>query len=139
MLSNYPPGVSDNTPDAPWNEPEIPEKEFNVLCSQTLSKSTPIWTDDYWPGASGVDYEPDGEGGYCASGWQEDDDTSNTDWHKVYKDNTYTPLEIISKCGDLCKFLLDRDMTQYGKNSLKLLMEACQGWQEDETEIMEDK
>ena len=63
MLSNYPDGLSDSTVGAPWNEESIPEKEFEVTCSQSLSKTVTVWTDNYIPGASGVDYERDDEGG----------------------------------------------------------------------------
>ena len=36
-LSNYPSGVSDSTWDAPWNDPDIPEHDFEITCSQSLS------------------------------------------------------------------------------------------------------
>jgi hypothetical protein len=65
-MNNYPPGVSDNTPDAPWNDPEVPEKEFDVTCTLCMSKTVSCYTKDYIPGAEGVDYEPDDEGGSYA-------------------------------------------------------------------------
>ena len=80
----YAPG-SYNDPSAPWNEVDVPEKEFDVICSQSLSRTATVWTNNYIPGASGVDYEPDDEGGYCACGWQDDDDTSDTCWGDEYK------------------------------------------------------
>lgn len=133
----YAPGTEFRS-DAPWNEPVIPEKEFEVTCSQSLSKTVSVITDNYIPGASGVDYEPDDEGGYCASGWHDSDDTSDTNWEEEYSNEHYTPLQIISKCGELCKYLLDRNMTNYGINSLKRLLEECSGWTEDETEYIEE-
>ena len=132
----YPAGA-ENDPDAPYNEVEVPEKEFDVLVSQTLSKSTSVITDNYIPGASGVEYEHDEEGGH-AVGWQDPDDTSDTDWKEEYSNEHYTPLQIISKCGELCKYLLDRNMTSYGINSLKRLLEECSDWTEDETEYIEN-
>ena len=43
----YPQG-SDN-PQAPWNRTSPKEAEFQVLCSQTLSKTVPVFTDNYTP------------------------------------------------------------------------------------------
>jgi len=34
-LSNYPPGVSDNTPDAPWNQVDIVGECFECRCSKS--------------------------------------------------------------------------------------------------------
>ena len=139
MLSNYPPGLSDSTPGAPWSEPEIPEKEFDVTCCQTLSKTTSVLTSNYIPGASGVDYEPDDEGGYYASGWHDPDDTSDTNWADEYHDNEhYTPLQLI----ELFKKHLENELIRMGevKNErwIKHLIEECSDWTEDDTEYVED-
>ena len=68
MYDNYHyPAGADNE-NAPWNQHDIPEEEFNINYYITLKKNIDIVTDDYIPGASGVDYEPDDEGGYCAEG-----------------------------------------------------------------------
>ena len=71
---NYPPGAA-NDPNAPYNEVEVPEADFEVTCSQSLSRTATVTTTDYNPGAYGYDCEPDGEGGYCTFSWHEDDDT----------------------------------------------------------------
>ena len=139
MLSNYPDGLNDHSVDAPWNEHEVPEKEFEITCSQSLSRTVPVWTDNYIPGACGCDYEPDGEGGYCASGWQDPDDTSNTDWANEYHDNDYhTPLQLIQ----LLKQVLENDL-QHGivfksPRFTQDLINECNDWQEDETEYIEN-
>ena len=143
-LSNYPPGVSDSTWDAPWNEYSIPEKEFDVVCSQTLSKSVTVWTDNYVPGASGCDYE-DG----VAIGWQDPDDTSDTNWAKEYKSKGYkTPLQLIQMLReylekdlrDIQKDMLpnDRSFKATKVRQLKGLIEECDCWTEDETEYVEE-
>ena len=149
MLSNYPDGLSDFTPGTPWNEPDVPEKEFDVTCSQTLSKTVSVLTSNYIPGASGVDYEPDDEGGYYASGWQEPDDTSDTNWADEYESNGYqTPLQLI----DLLKEYLEKDLRNLQRDMLpndrsfkatqarrlKFLIEECENWTEDEIEFLED-
>ena len=147
MLSNFPDGLSDHTVGAPWNDPDVPEKEFDVTCSQSLSKTTTVWTNNYIPGASGVDYEPDDEGGYCASGWHDPDNTSNINWDKEYKSDHYTPLELINKFKEyLVKqwdILKDAEEandagTNQKKREIKHLIEECDGWIEDETEYIEE-
>lgn len=151
---NYPPGA--DTPDAPWNQSEVPEEDFDITCSQSLSRTVTVTTNNYIPGASGVDYEPDGEGGYCASGWHDPNDTSNTDWSKEYEENGYhTPLQLIQ----ILKTYLEKDAEKYleehkddhivnphmlpaekqwqYKRILKMI-EECDGWTEDETEYIEE-
>ena len=147
MFDNYPPGAA-NDPNAPYNEPVISEKEFEVTCSQSLSRTATVWTNNYIPGASGVDYEPDGEGGYCASSWYDDPDTSDTNWADEYHDNDhYTPLELINKFKEhLMKqwdTLKDAEeandtKTKYEKREIQHLIEECEGWIEDETEYIEE-
>lgn len=127
----YPPGAEFDS-NAPYNQVEIPEKEFTVVCSQSLSKAAVIYTDDYIPGASGVDYEPDDEGGYYASGWQDPDDTSGTNWTAAYEKYSMTPLELIDVCKELAQYLLDNGTTHVGKFYLKGIVEDCIGWEEDE-------
>ena len=118
---------------APWNQVDPPEKEFEVTCSQTLSKNVTVVTDNYIP----VDYTDwDDMGGFH----EHYDDTSNVNWKEEYHDNDYhTPLQLIELFG---KYLKDElDGTQAIKRSesyLKSLMEECNNWIEDECEIFEN-
>ena len=144
----YPAGAEFD-PNAPWNEPVIPERDFDVTCSQSLSKTVTVTTDNYIPGASGCDYEPDGEGGYCACGWHDPDDTSDTNWSQEYDENGhYTPLELIEKYKEELSENLKK-LEEYGKSlhskkpywwiqrkrNLEHLIEECEGWIEDETDF----
>lgn len=148
MLSNLPDGLSDNTVGAPWNEPYIPEKEFEITCSQSLSRTAEVWTSNYVPGACGCDYESDGEGGYSTVGWQDDDDTSDTHWSEEYANNGYmTPLELIGMLKeylqkDLEKWKIEDEKTPHAGPAfhvrrLKHLIDECECWTEDETEFSE--
>lgn len=137
--SGYFPAGAEFDPSAPYNEPIIPEKDFEVTCSQSLSKTVTITTNNYVPGASGVDYEPDDEGGCYAVGWHDPDDTSDTDWAEEYHLNDhYTPLQLI----ELFKKHLENELNRMAevKNEkwIKHLIEECSDWTEDETEYMED-
>lgn len=150
--SNYPPMSQSDWDNAPWNEVEVPEKDFEITCCQVLSRTVTVTTNNYIPGACGVDYEPDDEGGYCACGYQDDDDTSDTNWSKEYEENGYhTPLQLIQ----LLKGYVAKEAEQYleehkndhldGKvlpaekhwqyKRLLSIMEECDGFEEDEIEF----
>ena len=145
----YPPGAEFDM-NAPYNQAEIPEKEFDVTCVQTLSKQTTVLTSDYIPGASGCDYEPDGEGGCSSIGWQDPDDTSDTNWSKEYSENGhYTPIgligvlkeRLIKELKELENSPVDSKFTykkQQDIRKIKHLIEECDDWNEDETEIIND-
>ena len=100
----------------------VDEKEFNVLCSQTLSRTVPCITNDYI-------YDEDG-----------DVDTSETNWEDVYAENDYrTPIQLIS----LFRNYLSNELTgnppvSKAPSFLEHLMRDCDKWIEDETIIMED-
>lgn len=142
---NYPCGA--DTPDAPWNQEDVPEKEFEIQVSQTLVKTCDVITDKYIPGPSGVDYDSDDEGGCVAIGWNEPDDTSDVDWEHEYAENDhYTPLELINKFKehlerewDAIKDVEDaKDAeTRRKKREIKHLIEECYGWEKDDTEFEE--
>ena len=146
--SNYPTMSQSQWDSAPFNQSEIPEKDFNVTISQTLSKSVTLTTDDYTPGASGVDYEDDGEGGSCAYSWHDPDDTSDTNWENEYDENGYyTPLQLIQ----LLKEYLQKDLVNiddvaiatdqnktFLEGKIKHLIEECDCWTNDETEFIEE-
>ena len=149
MYDNYHYPAGADTPDAPWNEVEVPEKEFEVTCSQSLSRTAIVTTNNYIPGASGVDYERDDEGGYTAIGYQDPDDTSDTCWKDEYKNNGYTtPLELIG----ILKTYIDKELTELENTMepndksykvtrarrLKFLIEECESWTEDEIDFEKD-
>lgn len=149
MYDNYHyPAGADNE-QAPWNEPEVPENDFNVTCCQTLSRTAVVTTNNYIPGASGVDYEYDGDGGYTACNWHDEDDTSDTHWNEEYAANGYmTPLELIG----MLKEYLEKDLREIQKDMLpndrsfkaiqvrrlRGLIEECECWTEDETDFERD-
>jgi hypothetical protein len=143
MYNNYDYPMGADTPDAPWNEPIVPEKEFDVTCSQSLSKTVIVTTNNYIPGAEGVDYEPDDEGGYCAVGWHDPDDTSDTDWEEEYSNEHYTPLQLINlfkrHLSDELNVILNSPEEKSNKEKfLRHLIDECSDWTEDETEYVED-
>lgn len=148
-MNNFDYPVGSDTQDAPWNEQPQSEHEFNVTCSQSLSKDTTVFTNDFkeeWED----DY--DGENHFCHM----IPDTSDTDWKGAYKDNRhYTPLELIeclkvsseealeSLKKELWDIRADGDLNKVKDlerriHNLENLIEECTGWVEDETEIVEE-
>ena len=128
MLDNYPPGAA-NDPNAPYNQVEVPERDFDVLISQTLSKSTTVTTSDYIPVS-------EREEDFC----NYYSDTSNTNWKEAYNESgNYTPLELIE---EFKKFLEKHrpdpiiDMKEYKRYTF--LIKECEGWVEDDIEVMEE-
>ena len=109
----------------------VDEKEFNVLCSQTLSRTVPCITNDYT-----CDEEIDEDGNVV----QVNVDTSETNWEDVYAENDYrTPIQLIS----LFRNYLSNELTgnppvSKAPSFLEHLMRDCNEWIEDETIIMED-
>jgi hypothetical protein len=128
---NYPAGADNEM--APWNEPIVPDMDFDVTCSQSLSKTAEVITNDYLPGSTEVDYEREPDGSYSSTTYAGVPDTSDTDWEEAYHDNDhYTPLQLI----ELFKRFLDDKIT--GKNTvpnstsyLKRIKAECEGWFED--------
>lgn len=108
-------------------------REFEMTCSQTLSKNVTVTSIDYTPV---IEKEYDGEGVVTECHY----DTSNINWEEEYHDNDhYTPLQLIELFG---KHLQDElEGTQNIKKSrpfLKYLMEECSNWIEDECEYLEN-
>ena len=134
---NYPAGADNEM--APWNEPIVPEKTFDVTCSQSLSKTVSVNTNNYIPGASGVDYEPDGEGGYHAFPSYDPDDTSDTDWANEFHENDYhTPLQLIELFRQCLEQQLSNGLVFKSPAFTERLIEECSDWSEDETVFVED-
>lgn len=131
----YPPGADNEW--APWNQSEPEEKEFDVTCSQSLSKTVPVLTNNYIPGASGVDYESDGEGGYEKVAWEDAPDTSETNWAEEYHSNDYhTPLQLIKLFSKYLQHILNGLPMPTSPEHLQWLIGECEGWTEDDCEFI---
>ena len=137
--SGYYPAGAEFDPSAPYNQSEPEDMEFEVVCSQSLSKNVSVWTSDYIPGASGVDYEVNDEGGVDTVAWHDDPDTSDTNWEDVYEEDHYTPLQLINLFKRYLESELNHTETVSKQPSfLKHLISECSDWNDDETEIIED-
>lgn len=144
--SNYPAMSQSQWDSAPFNQPDVPEKEFEITCSQSLSKTVTVTTNNYIPGDEGVDWETDDEGHHYASHWQDAPDTSDTNWAEEYHYNDhYTPIQLIELYKETLKEQLksweNMDEIPNAKAQIRRiehLIEECENWTEDETEYVED-
>lgn len=137
--SNYPSMSQSEWDSAPFNEVEVPEKDFEVTCSQSLSKTVIVATNNYTPGASGCDCEPDGEGGYYVCEVQDPADTSNTNWADEYHNNDhYTPAQLLMLFKECLEENLKNGLVFKTPRVTKHLIEECDGWIKDETEFIEN-
>ena len=113
----YPPGAEFD-PQAPWNEPVIPEQDFEVDVEYVLQKTAvKVTTDDYSP-------EFDEETGHV------DANTEDTDWENVYENSHYTIPELLSEL----ELYIKQDLERYKgsatkERKLKGMLEDCQGWE----------
>ena len=94
------------------------EREFGVICNQSLGKSSSIFTENYT-----VDRDEDNYP-YC--------DTSDIDFLEEYTRQHMTPLELI----DTLRTILKEHPNLVSNQ--KWLIQECEGWEDIETNIDEE-
>lgn len=134
--SNYPPGLSDRTPGAPWNDGGQPEEDVDCLYSVVLTRSATIsttqYTKDEWE-----DYDFDGVE-YSHTGGVEYD-FSDCDFLDEFEKQHLTPIQLIARFEDILKKLRDGEELKLRKSEIKFLLEECDGWEEQDGECTWDK
>lgn len=127
---NYPMGADDK--NAPWNEHKNTSVEVEVTISQSLSKTAKIQVSDY-----NVEEIADYDGTRIIKDIVYD--FTDTDLRKHYKEQYYTIEELLVQL----KVYLTEDIAYRPKEDPKLhklqtLLESCEGWLVDETEVIEN-
>lgn len=117
MYDNYPPGAA-HDPNAPYNEPVIPERDFDVEVTITMSKVVTITTDNYVP-------EYDDEDGHTYA------NTENTEWDKEFENSGH--FTIADLLEELKGYVVE-DMKTCAPNTgkgahLQRLLLACEDWE----------
>ena len=115
-------------PRAPWNEPEWPEIE--VTAKATLVKETVVLGSGTHTCAE-CEIEPDGSRSYI-SFTESDDDVA-----ELFREQDMTPAEIFRKCEKVVNQLIMDGKLSYAGFSLNRLLDALDGWEETELEIIE--
>lgn len=117
MYNNYDYPCGTDTPDAPWNQVDNPEREIEVTVSITLSKTVKIKVSDYEITDSGKD--EDGE-------YFEDIDYSDCDLKGAVEEQIYLPQEAGQLIEDFA----------IGTVKAKNIVEDLSNWNVDEMEVI---
>ena len=116
--ADYYPAGSYSDPNAPYNEPVIPERDFDIDVEFVMSKSVTVTTNDYAP-------EYDDEDG------RENANTENTDWEEAYDNSGHlTIAEMLQELESYVKDDMEKTAPNSGKGRyLQRVLESCQGWE----------
>lgn len=127
--SGYYPSGAEFDSNAPWNKQELPEQDIDITCSNTLSKSVSVHTDNYK--IDGYD-----EFGYPCL------DLSECNLNEVYEaNNHYTAKQALDLAAEFAKRIyttLDNKDHSGLISAAVEVFNACEGWNEDELEIVVD-
>ena len=122
----YPPGAEFD-PMAPWNQIDVPEKDFDITCCQVLSKSVTVTTDNY-----NMYFDDEDR--------QNHFDFSDADWQAAFNENGYhTPEQLLLLFKQFLKENLSHGIVFKSPAFTKQIIKECADWTVDETEFVEDE
>lgn len=133
----YAPGTEFDS-NAPWNQSDPEEKEFDCDVTCVLTKEDTVVTQNYT--ISNVDIE-DGMG-------YEEIDTEGIEWKEEWRQQNYTPIQLINELKGMLEDELNmlRKLDKDGKRSAECvrrkcevidMIRSCEGWVEDELTVEE--
>ena len=126
---NYPEGS--DTSSAPWNQVELPEKEFTVTATFSLDREVKVHTSDY---TQDVDWDEDSGKVACI-------DTSNTNWVNAYLEEHETVEDLLIEFRTLLEAKIE-ECKNFSKDDktlerYKYLKSECEGWITHDFEVVE--
>ena len=121
---DYYPAGAYNDPNAPWNEVEYPERDFDMEVSITLTRSATITTTQY-------DAYVDEEDGHTYV------ETDNIDFGQEYEDQYWTIPQLLDKMRGLLDKWKPEKMERADKHLYERIMDESQGWEQEEMEVIE--
>lgn len=104
--------------NAPWNEEDLPDRDFDCIVSQTLSKAACVCSNKYI-------YED----GVAL--------TDNISWESEYCDQHYTPLDLINAFRKMLEKMHDEGSIEW-KDYYHEFLHECEDWIEDELTVIEE-
>lgn len=115
----YPPGA-EHDKRAPYNEPVIPERDFDVDVEFVMRKKSTITTNDYV-----LEYDDEDGREYA--------NTENTDWESAYDaSGHYTIPELL----EVLKGYVQKEIEIYKgyrkEKDLQQILDSCEGWEVQE-------
>lgn len=123
-MNNYDYPMGADTPDAPWNQVELPEQEIEVTISVTLSKTVKVRVDDY-----SIETGEDEGGPYTFYNY------SDCDINKAVEEQIVLPqnlAEFTEKMFNHDLELKSAGMPKYLKNAIA----DCKNWSVDDLEVI---
>lgn len=121
---DYYPAGAYNDPNAPWNEVQYPEHDFDMEVSITLTRSATITTTQY----NAYVEEEDGHMEY---------DTCNIDWKDEYENQYWTVPELLDKMRTLLDKWKPEKIERADKHLYERIMDESTGWEQEEMEVIE--
>lgn len=120
--SNYPLMSQSEWDNAPFNQEDYPEREFDVAVSYSISKDATVTTNDY----DGGEYDEDGT-------WFAGDLNNPTEAYEEEYKSLQDILDFAKECAEY--MLSNKDFKVRPKYTLKKLLDSCQGWNIDEFNV----
>jgi len=129
--SGYYPAGAEHDPNAPYNQIELPEREFTVTVTCSVDKEVTVHTSDY----------------YKDEDWDEDDgkitsiDTSDTNWIKAYQEEHETIEDLLMEFKTFLEAKI-KECENFPEDSstfarYKYLKEECENWVTHDLEVVE--
>lgn len=116
---NYPCMTQQQWEDAPFNQVEPEEEEFDCEVTETLVKETSVISTDYY-------YNNDT--GNCVF---------QGDYTEDFKDGSYDAITLIGELKTRVEKELKTVKTLHEKRKLERLLKACTGWKQEELIVEE--
>lgn len=129
--SGYYPAGAEHDPNAPYNQVELPEKEFKVTVTISVDKEVTVHTSDYC-----IDEDYDDGIGKCIF-----IDTSDTNWIEAYQEEHETIEGLLEEFKSLLEAKIEEcENFPEDKHTLeryKYLKSECEGWITHDLEVVE--
>lgn len=114
---NYPPGA--DTPDAPWNEVEVPEIEVDAEVTVLMKATVRVFTDNY---SMDCDGNVDLHDGY-------------TDIERLVKEQHKSIPELLAELGKYICGEMAGDISARRRQDLESMLADCEAWSQEDLEI----
>jgi hypothetical protein len=126
-MNNYDYPMGADTKDAPWNEEENVQREFEVTITCALNKDVTVHTSDY-----DLEVDKDEDGTY------EILHTEDINWKNVYNKEHLTIEELLKEFSEVLKYHLDSmdNLDSRRANKYKYLLKECSNWTTHDLEVV---
>ena len=117
----YPAGAYDD-PNAPWNEHENPEREFDLEVCESVTRKATITTTGY-----GLYFDDEAGHDYV--------ETDNIEWEDEYNEQYWSIPELLDQMRALIEKWKPESMSRGEKNLYQRIIDESNGWETDYFEV----